>query len=195
MSQVFVKGRVCCQAMVLPGLQARHTVFSAYIAARTVMLFFLVLFVTGCGFHLRGNIEMPAFLTSIYIKDEQVSRITPVLQQYLKTNDVKLMSDAASANAVLAIDGERFDRRVLSVDSAGKVQEYALLYSVQFSLFDQSHQPLLSQQKIQVERDMRFDPTQVLAKSSEEAQLNQDMLQDAGQQIMRRIQFVKSAAQ
>jgi len=179
----------------MPEPQARHTVFSGHTAVRTVILFFLVLLVTGCGFHLRGNIEMPAFLSSIYIQDEQVSRITPVLQQYLKTNDVKLAADSASASAVLAINGERFDRRVLSVDSAGKVQEYALLYYVQFSLFDQSRQPLLGQQQIQVERDMRFDPTQVLAKSSEEAQLNQDMLQDAGQQIMRRIQFVTLPAQ
>lgn len=180
-----------CQAALQPDLQRRHRLLVGRIGVGIVTLLLLVSLLSGCGFHLRGNVEMPAFVSTIYVQDAHVSRITPVLQQYLKDSDVTLVQNAVSAKAVLVINSERFDRRVLSVGSGGKVQEYALLYTVQFSLLDQSRHALLDQQNIQVERDMRFDAAQVLAKSSEAAQLNQDMLQDAAQQILRRIQYVK----
>ena len=183
-----------CQAALQPErqkLQRRHQLLVGRIGVGIVTLLLLVSLLSGCGFHLRGNVEMPAFVSTIYVQDAHVSRITPVLQQYLKDSDVTLVQNAVSAKAVLVINSERFDRRVLSVGSGGKVQEYALLYTVQFSLLDQSRHALLDQQNIQVERDMRFDAAQVLAKSSEAAQLNQDMLQDAAQQILRRIQYVK----
>lgn len=164
--------------------------FGASVLMTRIFVGLLLLSLSACGFHLRGNVVMPASLSSIYVEDAHASRITPVLQQLLRSNDVELAPDAASAKAVLVINGERFERRVLSVGGTGKAQEFALQYTVQFSLLDQSQQIMLGQQHIQLERDLRFDETAVLAMSSQEAQRNQDMLQDAAQQILRRIQSV-----
>jgi LPS-assembly lipoprotein len=108
----------------------------------------------------------------------------------LKSNDVTVAPDKDSAKAVLVINGERFSRRVLAVAASGKAQEFALQYTVQFSLLNKEGQVLLGQQDVQLERDLRFDENAVLATSSEAERLNQDMVQDAAQQILRRIQAV-----
>lgn len=157
-----------------------------------IVLLLTATLLTGCGFHLRGSVQLPESVSSIYLQDDTDSQIAPVLKQQLTDNGVNLVARAADARAVLILQGEQYQKRVLSVGGAGKVQEFLLQYTVHFSVVDHKGVALLKQQTVTLEQDLRFDETAVLAKSSEEAQRKQDMLQDAVRQILRRIQSVSS---
>ena len=97
---------------------------------------------------------------------------------------------AAAAKSVLVIHGEEFGRRVLSVGGDSKVKEFEMQYQVQYSLLQAGGNPLLSQEKLLVARDLRFNENTVLAKAQEERQRQSDMVADAARQILRRLEAI-----
>jgi len=154
-----------------------------------LMLAILPVFLQGCGFHLRGSVQLVSELSPLFVREPDAgSDIAPVLRGSLQANNVDVTTDGQAASAVLTIHQEDYHRRVLTVSSAGSVQEFELSYRVNYSLKDRDQRALLSNQWASLRRDLRFDATAVLGKSSEEAQLKRDMVDDAVQQILRRLQ-------
>ena len=155
-----------------------------------VVLFCVATLFNGCGFHLRGSVAISEALSPVLVQDNGGSQIKPVLNQLLDINHINIAQNSAEANSVVVIHNEQFQRRVSSVGGAGKVQEFELQYLLRYSILDQDNQPLLAQQQLRVTRDLRFDENAVLAKAQEEAQRNKDMVMDAAQQVLRRLQSV-----
>jgi LPS-assembly lipoprotein len=74
------------------------------------------------------------------------------------------------------------------VDAQGRAAEYELIYSFNFIVKKSDGELFVPLQKIDLSRDFRFDPNNVLAKDSEEAQIRKDMISFAVRQMMRRIE-------
>lgn len=161
-----------------------------------MLVILLVLLLQGCGFHLRGSVQLAFGLSPLFVHEPNAGTdIGAVLRASLRANDVDLVKDERAASAVLTLHSERHQRRVLSVSSAGSVQEFELSYRVNYSVKDSHQRALLSNQWANVSRDLRYDETAVLGKSGEETQLKRDMVDDAAQQILRRLQKLKPADQ
>lgn len=143
----------------------------------------LFLLLVGCGFQLRGNASLP--FESLYIEGGQ--DIVVDLQRAIRPTATKVMSSAKDAQATLQILGEEREKRILSLDSAGRVSEFRLLYRVSFRVTDNKARLLTGPQQIELRRDITFNDSQTLAKESEEALLYRDMQIDAVQQIIRRL--------
>jgi len=149
----------------------------------------LVLLLQSCGFHLRGNVQLASELSPLLLREPGAgTEIASVLRGAVRANNIHVTKNEQSASAILTIHREEHRRRVLSVSSAGTVQEFELSYRVNYSLKDSQQGALLSNQWVNLSRDLRFDTTAVLAKSGEETQLKKDMVNDAAQQILRRLQ-------
>ncbi len=112
------------------------------------------------------------------------------LRQSLESVGVSLNDDAG---LVLVIHSENQGRRVLSVDSSGKVSEYELQYELLFSLHDGQGENLISNQRISQQRDYQFDEAAVLAKGEEERRLFDFMRRMSIQSLMRRLQAVAAS--
>ncbi len=143
----------------------------------------LVLMLAACGFNLRGNAALP--FESLYIEGGQ--DIVVDLQRAIRPTATKVMANAKDAQATLQILSEEREKRILSLDSAGRVSEFRLLYRVSFRVLDNKARPLMGAQQIELRRDITFNDSQTLAKESEEALLYRDMQIDAVQQIIRRM--------
>ena len=155
---------------------------------RHLLLFILLLF-TGCGFHLRGAVELPPVLSEIAVKDVSLgSGIAPDLRRALIKAGVLIFD---SAPMVLQLQAEKYGKRVLSVDSLGRAQEYGLSYTVRFSLKDKKGLMWISDSPVIQTRDLRFDANAVLGSGNEESQLNTEMRHDAVSQILRQLQYAK----
>jgi LPS-assembly lipoprotein len=141
--------------------------------------------IAGCGFHLRGQAELP--FETLYVPG------TSALSVELRRNVVagsktKLVDSPKSAQAVLGFTTEVRDKLILSFTSAGKVNEYRLRYRVGFRVTDPNGaQVFLPTTEILLTRDMTYNDAQVLAKQEEENLLYRDMQTDMVQQIMRRL--------
>jgi LPS-assembly lipoprotein len=164
----------------------------ASVATLYLVLCALYVSLASCGFHLRGTgkVEMPAALSVLQVRMEgNLLENNPLLVAV--KNALRIQTDVQvqeSGDAPrLMLYGELSDSRVLSVTSAGNVDEYLLIYEVSFRLADVDNKPLSEPQTVKVHRDHQFDRLNVLAKEREEQELRRDMQRDAAQQILRRL--------
>jgi len=95
---------------------------------------------------------------------------------------------------VLEILGETQQKQILSLSSAGRVQEYVLRYRIAFRVRDATGNELLPPDEIMLERDLIYDDDVALAKENEEVFLYQDMRHDAIQQLVRRLSIIDLTA-
>lgn len=156
---------------------------------RTLIPVLLLAILAGCGFQLRGNATLP--FDSVYIEGGQ--EIAVSLERAIRPTATKVAADAKDAQAILQITDESREKRILSLDRAGRVSEFRLLYRVAFKVRDNKGRPLMSDQQVELVRDITFNDSQTLAKESEEALLYRDMQSDAVQQIVRRLSAARPA--
>jgi len=142
----------------------------------------------GCGFRLRGSIGGDLVLPSLYIQSSGNNPFASELRQALGNTQTKVVSERAAAGLIVGVGAERLERRILTVDASGRVQEYELYYAVSFAVNDAAARPVLGSQTITQRRSFEFTGEDVLAKEMEEAQLYSDMRRSAVQSAMRRLQ-------
>ena len=156
---------------------------------RQILVLLCLLGLSACGFQLRGNASLP--FESIYVEGGQDIAID--LQRAIRPTTTKVTDNAKDAQAVLQVLGEAREKRILTLSSAGRVNEFRLLYRVTFKVTDKTGLELLSPQLIELRRDITFNDSQTLAKESEEALLYRDMQTDAVQQIFRRMSALRAS--
>ena len=145
-----------------------------------------VVVLTGCGFHLRGSIELPEELSEVALKGTRPNgELGVAVRNALARVGGQVVDSPASARSVLLITQDSSNRRVLSVDSVGQANEYELRYSLGFRLDEPQGANLVVPQTINLRRQYRFDPDLTLAKADEEARLVREMRQDAVRQMLR----------
>ena len=145
----------------------------------------LAVLLAGCGFHLRGQVELP--FETLYVPGTN-SLAVELRRNVVAASNTKLVEAPKSAQAVLGFTTEARDKIILSFTSAGKVNEYRLRYRVGFRVTDPNGaQVFLPTSEILLTRDMTYNDAQVLAKQEEENLLYRDMQTDMVQQIMRRL--------
>ena len=151
-----------------------------------IVLGLALMSVAGCGFQPRGESIAAGNLGNVYV--EGGGLLGEELRLFLSDSGVAGSETAAAADVVVRLAGERFDRRVLSVDSqTGKAREYVIIYNVTYSALARSGRTLVDNQRLTLERDYVFDRDAVIGKSREEAELYEEMRRDAALQILGRL--------
>ena len=155
---------------------------------RQILVVLCLLSLSACGFQLRGNASLP--FESLYVEGGQ--DIAVDLQRAIRPTTTKVTDSAKDAQAILQVLSEAREKRILTLSSAGRVNEFRLLYRVNFKVIDKAGLELLSPQQIELRRDITFNDSQTLAKESEEGLLYRDMQTDAVQQIFRRMSALRA---
>ena len=134
----------------------------------------LALLLTGCGFHLQGDLTAPPQMERTYIaaveRDTQFHR---ELRRQLQESGVNLVDSPEEATAILSITSDQTGQRVLSVSARNVPTEYEVFYTVEYALVA-GETSLLSPQGITFTQDYTYAETLVLGKAHEE-----DLLRDA----------------
>jgi LPS-assembly lipoprotein len=144
---------------------------------------------TACGFHLRGQIELPEQLSPLYLEAENLnSDLLREINNIFRANNIISAKSRTDASAVLEITQANKGRRVLSVDNRGRVREYELSLRIQYRLRGKNISEL--NKTIDLKRDLLFDPDSVLAISHEREVLYQDMSRDAARLILQQLTAV-----
>ncbi len=145
----------------------------------------------GCGFHLRGQADLP--FQSLHIPGS-TPLVVELRRNLAAASTTRLVNTPTEAQAVLGLTQETRDKIILSFNAAGRVQEYQLRYRVGFRVADpKSGRVFLPSNEILLTRDVTYSDAQVLSKETEEALLYRDMQSDMVQQILRRMVAAKSA--
>ncbi|WP_417658617.1 LPS assembly lipoprotein LptE [Pseudidiomarina sp.] len=137
---------------------------------------------SGCGFQLRDNYQLPAAMQAVSVQAPAFSEFSQVLQRRLTLAGAELV-DSAQADMTIEVLSDQLDRRTLSLSQSGQVAEYEMIYTVNYQIIQQGSEP----QKLQVEvyRDYQDDPNFALAKTREREVLIREMRDDAARQLLR----------
>jgi len=145
------------------------------------------LLLAGCGFHLQGRAPLPVAVKTPYVEaPDPQSDFVQYLRHELLSNGAQLRQEKGDASAVVSILRDRVSRRVLSVSSINRVNEYEVTYTIAFSVTAQGKE-LLPPQELTATRTYSFDETALLAKGHEEDILRQDMARNLADMVMRRL--------
>lgn len=156
------------------------------------LLLIILLFISSCGFHLRGSGDLNWHIQSVYIQSEAADRIASELKSRLTEQKLQVLPTSESAQVVVYLSNETVERRVLSVSSvSGKQEEIELNYRVEIEIRKADDTVLLGKHTISFLRDYRFDPTAVLAAGGEEEVLREDMFNQIVMQIIRQLQQIQ----
>ncbi len=153
------------------------------------LFFLMTLIISGCGFHLRGDIVLPALYERVVIVDKGDSGIGSSLSLALADIGSKIVTDSQSATAVITVLSDGTQRRALNV-GGNQIREYELKLEVLFVVQDHTGQQLSKPEKVIILRNFQNDPNNVLGKDNEEAIIRQEMIQPALMQILRRMKAI-----
>lgn len=146
------------------------------------------LVLSACGFQLRGIAELS--FKKMYIQGASIS-ISRDLKQSLETNGIQVLDTAEGAELLLEMQGENYEKRILSLSGTGLVREFELNYRVRFRTREPSNPTWSAVQTVQQRRDFSYNDSALLGKAEEEAMLNTDMHKDAVREVLRRLTAIK----
>jgi LPS-assembly lipoprotein len=144
---------------------------------------------SACGFQLRGQQDY-AFkrLAITGGAPQMVARLERMVQG---GSDTVIVKPFEKPDATLNLS-EGTGLRTLSLNAQGVVQEYELVYSVNYSLMGADGTLLIPPSAIVLNRSMTYSDQYTLGKSQETVLLYNDMRNDAVDQLTRRLATVRS---
>lgn len=143
--------------------------------------------VAGCGFRLRGDVELSARMHAPYL--EATDRYTPFydeLRQALVGAGAEIASFSQAATAVVHIHRDETGRDVLTISARNTPQEYEVFYTVEYSV-SVAGAEVLPRQRLTLTRDYAYDDTAVLAKQHEEDDIRESLARDLAARVTRRL--------
>ena len=165
-----------------PRLKAR---FMAWILGMTVLL------ITGCGFHLRGMLEMPRWLNNMTIVLQNASRdLEPLLTNQLKTYNIRVNPDPARTDFWLIIEEDSYHQQMGSISSSTTPRQYQLYYTVRFKLQRSKGEKILPSTLVVVTRQITLNSDRILGSTYEEDLSKSEMRREAVMQIIQRLSRV-----
>jgi LPS-assembly lipoprotein len=161
--------------------------------ARGFLLIACSLSLMSCGFHLRGTETSRVQLPPTYLTGP-VGPLQREVRHYLTVSEVPVVEARKDAQLVIDLIGEDVQRRVLSVGSTGKVEEYEVHYGATYAVERGNGKSLIPKETLGQQRSYSFNESDVLAKDAEQERLVQDMRRDVVRQMMLRLQSVLKRA-
>jgi len=160
-------------------------------AIRLIISTILVLLLAACGWHLRGSIDLPANINSVYVDNQAGSTvIRDEIVGILQSNGVALSRDMSSADLVISLLSFKEDRRVSSVNSSTIVREYELTAEAEYEIKNAAGEILLAPDVAQLSRNYSFDQNAVISAGEEESIIKRELRLEVAQQIVRRLRFL-----
>ncbi|MBK1693990.1 hypothetical protein CKO09_04455 [Chromatium weissei] len=145
---------------------------------------------TGCGFHLRGRIEIPVSFNPLLIQAPANSPVRHAIEELLTGSAVRLTTIPAAAKLTLRILSETRSSRVAAVDANGKTLAFELHSVVRFDVVAPDGTQKLPPQTLDLTRNFDNPDVEVLGKQLEEELIYQDFAADSADRILMRLRAV-----
>jgi len=159
---------------------------------RTLLLTCLIL-LSGCGFQLRGDIEIPTEWLAMHLQSPSPNgELASGVRSALSNNGVEWLG-ATEANITLQLGSEKFEQRNLTIGANARATEFELKLSASMRVLDDQGQELAPQTEVTVTKIMTHDPENVTGKVEESNLLRREMRTELIQQVLRRIRFLATA--
>jgi LPS-assembly lipoprotein len=148
----------------------------------------LLALLAGCGFHLRGGYDVPAFLQAVNLRLPVGGQaLGKELRLALERNNI----GTHGGDLVLEVVSEKLTRQTSSLDSSARAAEYILIYNVDFRVNSVDGRVVGPLESLILRRSYQYNALNVVGKSTEEETLVNELRLDAAQQIVRQLAALK----
>lgn len=166
-------------------------------ATRTKALLLLALaaLLAACsGWQLRGAGALP--FRSVYISGGTAPIVARAVRTEFATRGIAVTTKRANADVVLDLDGEAYDRRVLSVDpDTGKVREIELGLEVNFAVRSGEGKLIVPRESLTWQYEYIFDEGSLLGTVEQDQTVRRDLAETAATTLVLRLQTIKLPSQ
>lgn len=140
-----------------------------------------LLSLSSCGFTLRGNFDFPSDIKKISVSSNEYSNLVETLNMSFQNEDIMIVSNADKDLNRIIVVSETFNRRQLSINISGRVNEYELIYKVVFQISTPNSKS--SNEEIILYRDYSFDEDNIMGNTDREEKIRKEMVSTASSLI------------
>ncbi len=151
---------------------------------------------SGCGFHLRNSLTLPADTPAVMVQSStRYSELVKLLERGLRASGAEVASadDKVEGAARLQIRSERWGDLPIAIDDQGRAQEFSLRYATVFAFYRGDGSLLVPEQVIELSRDYVSPPEDVTGTTTEREILADELRREMSASILRRIDSVVRA--
>ena len=154
-----------------------------------ITVLILTLLVNGCGFHLRGMVDIPPWLNNVSIVVQQQAHrdLASLLKNQLESYNVHVNDNPDLATYWLVIEYDTTQQQISGISSSTTPRQYQLIYTVGFKLQRAKADDVMPLSNIVVTRQVTINGDRILGSNEEEALLKDEMRRDAVIQIINRL--------
>jgi LPS-assembly lipoprotein len=160
----------------------RQTVFFLMLAG-------IVPLVSACGYHLRGEANLPSGMERVHVdSSDQFGPLKRNIEKALERSGAKI--EAAPGDGIAEVDLAAVSLApiVRSVSANAKVNEFTMLYHVELQITDGAGKVLLPKQVVEQSRVFTFDQTQAIGTGAEQDEIKKEMEREMTQVVMRKVE-------
>lgn len=149
-----------------------------------------VTLLAGCGFQLRGAINLPESIKSVYIISPD-TKLRDDIADSLEANQILVVNDSTAGSAVIEVFEADYRREISTLDERGKATGYVLIYNASFMVRDSAGKALVPRSRTAARRDYSFNPDQLLSAEREEELLRDEMRGEVTYAILRKMSRIR----
>lgn len=169
-------------------MQERQARIGPYWMLRGLVLLLACALLAACGFRLREEVRLPPELSTLRLAQvDPRSDFGRELTAALRRAGATVLEAGEQPAATLRVDQLRERRTPLTVDAAGRAQEFELVLSAEVSLLDAGGVVAVPPQALELRRDYLFDTAAAQGTSNEEELMRAELQREMVQAILRRI--------
>lgn len=144
--------------------------------------------ITSCGYSMRGGLNLPASLEKISVYSDSYSDLVNSINSTLQNSGITVTSSNSKHLYRIVVISEELNRRQLSMNITGRVNEYELIYEVKYEINSPNEKNLSD--SIILYRDYSFDENNVMGNSDREDDIHKEMISTASTLIFNKLRAV-----
>lgn len=151
-----------------------------------LLLSILLMFLTACGYHLRGELELPDNMKTVYLEGASLG-LKDQFKAAVLNSQVKVVNSRADAGTIILVSDEDTLKRALSLGSSGYANQYGLEYRFVYEVQDGKGKIVVPSQPVEIRREYFNNQQLILGKDNEEMVIRNEMYQQAVRNMINQI--------
>jgi LPS-assembly lipoprotein len=144
----------------------------------------------GCGFALRGSLDIPADLQPIFVVGKKQSQeLAQAVRRQLEINQIDVTLKRRNAKLIVELEQFSPSKRSVALDHEARDAEYALFERAQITLLDSAGKVLRGPRVLEQRRLIVNDTDNPVGEQTESSIVRADMRKQLSVQMARQMEY------